>query len=498
MEGRAKVTKDVLCEEARFILANVLAEGRYGRQNRVADIRRICEGAVTIPFQEYVGFLEAAGYLVHDRQRDTLDVTPEGEKVVTGERVTELMERAVAHFKSSRRERERAAQAAAVARQVPPAPTAPHAGVVSGVVSSPVPVQVNSAPVVMAHSSSVVVADRDTASRYERLASIGSGGVGTVYRARQVQLDREVALKEIRELFSFFSEEQRREIVRRFVDVVRAAGQLSHPNIVALHDVSTEREFPFVVSELMPHGSVRRVISDAEEIPVTLVIKYLLQVLHALRAAHAAGVTHRGLKPENLLIDAHGNVKVSDFGFSRIVERDPALIRQVYVGMGAVAYMAPELFTDPTGSGPHTDIYALGIIFYEMLTRKLPGRRSPMPSQVNASLPKGIDDIFDKMTRDDRSDRYETVAQIFEDFDKIEGMKTFLEGNYSALFAENPIVQLKFRSPSAQEERAETSNKTEASGTVEAVSPPADERSRESLGRRPYSYQQRMKNKLES
>src|SRR3954465_1102846 len=150
MEGRAKVTKDVLCEEARFILANVLAEGRYGRQNRVADIRRICEGAVTIPFQEYVGFLEAAGYLGHDRQRDTLDVTPEGEKVVTGEKVNELMERAVAHFKSSRKERERAAQQAQAARQQQ-VPSGPSAGVVSGTVSSPVPVQLSSAPAAMAH-----------------------------------------------------------------------------------------------------------------------------------------------------------------------------------------------------------------------------------------------------------------------------------------------------------------------------------------------------------
>ncbi len=501
MEGRAKVTKDVLCEEARFILANVLAEGRYGRQNRVADIRRICEGAVTIPFPEYVGFLEAAGYLVHDRQRDTLDVTPEGEKVVTGERVGELMERAVAHFKSSRRERERAVQQASVARQLPQAPTSPLPGIVSGVVSSPVPVQVNSAPVSMTHSSAPATnSGRETPGttpRYERLGAVGSGGIGTVYRARQVQLGREVALKEIRELFAFFGDDQRREIVRRFTEVVCAAAQLSHPNIVALHDVSTESEFPFVVTELMPHGSVRRIISDAEEIPVTLVVKYLLQVLHALRAAHAAGVNHRGLKPENLLIDAHGNVKVSDFGFSRIVERDQAVIRQVYVGMGAVAYMAPELFSDPLGAGPQTDIYALGIIFYEMLTRKLPGRRSPMPSQVNAKLPKGIDDIFDKMTRDEREDRYENVAQIFEDFYKIEGMGGFVEGNYSVLFGENPITKLKFRSPPPIEPAApELAKAVEVSGGAQATS--AEDRSREPLGRRPYSYQQRMKNKSES
>jgi hypothetical protein len=493
MEGRAKVTKDVLCEEARFILANVLAEGRYGRQNRVADIRRICEGAVTIPFQEYVGFLEAAGYVVHDRQRDTLDVTPDGEKVVTGERVAELMERAVVHFKGSRKERERAAQQASAARQLPSI-TVQGAGVVSGTVSSPVPVQVNSAPVAMTHAPSVVLGDSD--QRYQRSGMVGSGGVGTVYRARQLPLGRDVALKEIRELFGYFNEEQRREIVRRFADVVRAASQLSHPNVVVLHDVAVDREFPFVISELMPQGSVRRLISDAHEIPITLAIKYLFQSLHALRAAHAIGLVHRGIKPENLLIDAYGNVKISDFGFSRIVERDPTVIRQVYVGMGAVAYMAPELFTDASSAGPHSDIYALGIVFYEMLTRRVPGRRSPMPSQVNGSLPKGIDEIFDKMTRDDRVERYVNVDQIFEDIEKLDGVKGFVEANHAALFSANPIAALKFRIPApAVEVPSKVANDGSESGPAIAS---AEDRSRDALGRRPYSVQQRMKNKSET
>jgi serine/threonine protein kinase len=453
---------------------------------------------VTIPFQEYVGFLEAAGYLVHDRQRDTLDVTAEGERVVTGERVNELMERAVAHFKSSRRERERAAQAAQASR-VGPLPTAPSSAPASAPVAVPTPVA--SGPVMMTHVPAPGGGTSAGRERFERLGTIGSGGIGTVYRARQVALDREVALKEIRELFSFFGDDQRREIVRRFADVVRAAAQLAHPNIVSIHDVVLEAAYLYAVMELMTQGSVRRLIADAEEIPVTLVVKYLVQVLHALRAAHLEGVTHRGLKPENLLIDSHGNVKVSDFGFTRIVERDQAVIRQVYVGMGSVAYMAPELFTDPSGAGPQTDIYALGIIFYEMLTRKLPGRRSPMPSQVNAKLPKGIDDIFDKMTRDERSERYDNVGQIFEDFFKIEGMANFLEGNAAAMMGENPIAKLKFRSPPHTETpvaAAPTAAVTgETSGAANVPNPTTDH-GREGLGRRPYSYQQRMKNKIES
>src|SRR6187401_196261 len=118
MEGRAKVTKEVLCEEARFILANVMAEARYGRQNRYDDIRRVCEGAVSIPFSEYIGFLEKSGYLRHDHANESLEVTPDGETVVNGGNLPEFTERAVSHFKKLRQSRAMAIGSMAI-------PTAP-------------------------------------------------------------------------------------------------------------------------------------------------------------------------------------------------------------------------------------------------------------------------------------------------------------------------------------------------------------------------------------
>ena len=137
MEGRAKVTKEVLCEEARFILANVMAEARYGRQNRYDDIRRVCEGAVSIPFQEYIGFLEKSGYLRHDRANESLEVTPDGETVVNGGNLTEFTERAVAHFKKLRQSRAIAAVS----------PAGVPMGTQSGVMSSaPIPASWASAP----------------------------------------------------------------------------------------------------------------------------------------------------------------------------------------------------------------------------------------------------------------------------------------------------------------------------------------------------------------
>ncbi|HSR96162.1 MAG TPA: serine/threonine-protein kinase [Kofleriaceae bacterium] len=489
MEGRAKVTKEVLCEEARFILANVMAEARYGRQNRYDDIRRVCEGAVSIPFGEYIGFLEKSGYLRHDRSTESLEVSPDGETVVNGGNLAEFTERAVSHFKKLRQSRAMAVPAAAV--------TMTQSGVMSSAIpsreireqSSAQPLPRKDAKVATSGGRPSAVAggeiqlSADIENRYEKLASIGSGGMGTVYRARQVALNREVALKEIRDLFGFFSEDQRNEIVRRFTDVVRAWGNLAHPNILPIHDVNLWTEYPNVVTELAPNGSSRRLINDAEEIPVELVFKYLLQTLHALRAAHAQRVYHRGLKPEQLLIDAYGNVKVSDFGFTRIVERDHAVIRQIYVGMGNVAYMAPELYSDPMTSGPQGDIYALGIIFYELLTRKLPGRRSPMPSQINPNLPRGIDDIFDRMTRDSRSERYATVDDILDDIDKLEGMDTLLGSGDRVLVGDSPMASIKFR-PGAEEPLVGT--------PVEAEGEDGDKKS----SHRPYSFQQRRNKKI--
>jgi eukaryotic-like serine/threonine-protein kinase len=498
MEGRAKVTKEVLCEEARFILANVMAEARYGRQNRYDDIRRVCEGAVSIPFSEYVGFLEKSGYLRHDRNSESLEVSPDGEAIVNGSNLSEFTERAVSHFKKLRQSR---AMGAVSATGAPPMGTQsgqasqPVSSVPPGNAVTPVAVplqapridqsrketKMTSSGVRPAAAGEILGSEGDT--RYEKLSSIGSGGIGTVYRARQVALQREVALKEIRDLFGFFAEEQRPEIVRRFSDVIRASASLAHPNILPIHDVNLNTEFPNVVTELAPNGSCRRLITDAEDIPVELVFKYLLQTLHALRAAHAQRVYHRGLKPEQLLIDGYGNVKVSDFGFTRIVERDHAVIRQIYVGLGNVAYMAPELYTDPLLTGPQGDVYALGIIFYELLTRKLPGRRSPMPSQINPALPKGIDDIFDRMTRDGRAERYATVDDILADIDRLEGMDGLLDRQNQVLVGDSPLSTIKFK-PGSEDPN---------------IGSPLDgdhDDGKPGSSHRPYSFQQRRNKKI--
>jgi eukaryotic-like serine/threonine-protein kinase len=532
VEGKPKVTKEVLCEESRFILANVLAEARYGRQNRYDDIRRVCEGAVSIPFTEYVGFLESAGYLRHDRESETLEVTEAGEEIVNGGNLSELTQAAVSHFKNARalrRRKEVSGSGPAPLPDASPPPSSPpvRPGLTTTAVAAmpampapaPAPIEprrqlsagVSSGGISSGGRSSAAVGGEIRADsldpRYEKLSTLGSGGIGTVYRARQIPLNRQVALKEIRELFGYFPEDQHGEIVRRFTDVVRQGAGLSHPHILPIHEVNLDREYPYVVSELASFGSARRLVQEAESIPVGLALRYLVQTLHALRAAHRERVFHRGLKPENMLIDMYGNVKLCDFGFARIVERDASVVRQVYVGMGAVAYMAPELFGDPTSAGPQADIYALGIIFYELLTSRLPGRRSPMPSDIDPKLPRGLDDIFDAMTRDSRSERYPSVEDILEDFEKIDGMSELLAQQTHTLGVDNPLKGVVFRTGSELGQKLASQNGSgrEAGSGVDAdgdvvvdggdvlSSAPAgfgdddDERRK----RRPYSFQQR-------
>jgi serine/threonine-protein kinase len=264
------------------------------------------------------------------------------------------------------------------------------------------------------------------------------------------------------------------------------SAQIPHPNILQIHDVQTSCEYPFVVTELCSNGSVRRLISDASVIPVNLSLKYLIQSLHALKAAHKAGLIHRGLKPENLLLDKYGSLKISDFSFSKIVERDQNVIKQVFVGMGSVGYMAPELFQDPKMANAQSDIYALGIIFYEMLTRKIPGRRSKMPSQIDSRIPSAIDDIFDNMTHDEMSQRYSSVDDILEDFEKIEDFGGLIGSQTQILQLEDPLAELEFNG--SDDGLGGSSSTDDGDSEIAEGEGKAAKKTR-----RPYSYQQRNK-----
>jgi hypothetical protein len=277
-------------------------------------------------------------------------------------------------------------------------------------------------------------------SPYTRTDEIGSGGIGTVYKGMQTSLNRAVAIKEIRDIFHVFADVQRDDIVQRFVRIVQQQAQLAHPNIVRVLDVVTEAEYPFLVMDLAHMGNLRRLIEVDDRPPLAVAMRYFLQILHALNTAHDAGIIHGGLKPENVVLDASGNAKLTDFGMSGIVERAGGGGNQVYVGVGTVAYMSPEQFRDPNLASVKSDIYSLGIMFYEMLTGKVPGRRSPMPSSFYPDIPRALDDVFDRMSIDNMDDRYASIDEILQDIYSSQEVMDILDKRGGVLFLRDPLT----------------------------------------------------------
>ena len=279
-----------------------------------------------------------------------------------------------------------------------------------------------------------------SADQYERIEEVGSGGIGTVYRGRQVRLKRDVAIKEIREIFNVFAGIQRSDILDRFQNIVEIQASLVHPNVIQLIDCDTSGEYPFWVMQFAPNGNLRRLLEHGDRPPLKVSLKYFLQLLHALNTAHDQDVVHGSLKPENVVLDHAGNAMVTDFGISKIVEQDGGTGNQVYVGVGSVAYMSPEQFQDPNLATVSTDIYSLGIMFYEMLTGKVPGRRSPMPSSFYPDIPRALDDIFDQMTMDTEEDRYDSIAEIIADLYASEDIMELFDKRSGVLFLRDPIT----------------------------------------------------------
>src|SRR6266849_2724001 len=209
---------------------------------------------------------------------------------------------------------------------------------------------------------------------YEVQSLLGSGGMGEVYRARDLRLHRDVAIKV---LPSFVSSDPDR--LRRFEQEARAAAALNHPNILAVHQMGTYEGAPYLVSELLEGLTLREHVRHGS-LPIRKAIDYAIQIAHGLAAAHDKGVVHRDLKPENLFVTNDGRVKILDFGLAKLTQRHWALDdsaptatagTEPGVVMGTVGYMSPEQVRGEPADH-RADIFALGAIMHEALT----GRRA--------------------------------------------------------------------------------------------------------------------------
>src|SRR5258705_110618 len=206
---------------------------------------------------------------------------------------------------------------------------------------------------------------------YEIAALLGAAGMGEVYRARDDRLSRDVAIKVLPG--SVPSDPDR---LRRFEQEARAAGQINHPNIMAVYDVGSYEGTPYIVSEYIEGETLRDALSDGP-LPPARALEVGIEIASGLAAAHAKGIVHRDLKPENLILLRDGRVKILDFGIAKltrdgmgkVTDTGPTLANLTVTGqlLGTASYMAPEQIRD-LGVDHRTDLFTLGAILYEMLT----------------------------------------------------------------------------------------------------------------------------------
>lgn len=428
MSASERPTAQAIATQARQVLEAVARITDEGGQPTLTAVRRSVQEFISFRLSEFVSYLDRFGLLEFRRSDGTVAVTPGGHEALksSGEG---LISTVVEHFGD--RVDSPGAPVPATATDVADAPAAPdtHEEVVA---ATPVPdahEEIAAAPAAAQKEPSVSYEDQ-----YERGEALGTGGLAVVYKARQISLDRTVVVKEFRDIFQYFTQDQRALIVHRLGEVVCAQARLSHPHVVRVLDFDPHGLHPLVVVEHQVGGNLRDRMNSGDRMPVALAIQYFLQIAEALRYAHANGTVHRNLKPENVLLDSIGNAVVTDFGLTRIVEPDDDSIRQVYVGVGTVAYLAPEQYQDARNASVQGDIYSLGIMLYEMLTGKLPGRRSPMPSAYYEDVPAELDDVFDKMTMDFLDVRYDSMAAVLADVYAADDITALLERKAPVLF----------------------------------------------------------------
>jgi eukaryotic-like serine/threonine-protein kinase len=200
--------------------------------------------------------------------------------------------------------------------------------------------------------------------KYEILDVIGRGGMGTVYRARDPDIDRVVAIKAIsRDLGSS------PEMIERFLREAQFVGRLQHPNIVTVYDVGESDGVAYIVMEYLEGESLERIITGARNLRLVHKVGYMVGVCRGLRYAHQRHVVHRDIKPSNILITKDGGVKILDFGVARFTDISEADARQTRTGVvvGTLAYMSPEQISGLTAS-ESMDIWAVGVTTYELVS----------------------------------------------------------------------------------------------------------------------------------
>ncbi len=259
------------------------------------------------------------------------------------------------------------------------------------------------------------------ANRYEVVQHIGQGGMADVFRGVDTILNREVAIKILRADLSTDAVS-----ILRFEREAQAATALAHPNIVEIYDVGDYKGHHYIVMEFVPGRTLKQVIRARGPLLKEEAVDIMKQLTSAVAEAHTKGIIHRDIKPQNVIVKADGSVKILDFGIA--TAKGSMQLTQANNVMGSVHYLAPELAKGEQASA-QSDIYALGIVLYEMLAGDVPFKadqavqvalrhmRDPMPSlrEANPTVPQSIENIVIRATAKDPKKRYRSCREMWQD-----------------------------------------------------------------------------------
>lgn len=259
------------------------------------------------------------------------------------------------------------------------------------------------------------------ADRYEVVSHIGQGGMADVFLAVDTILNRQVAIKILRADLSTDTIS-----ILRFEREAQAAAALAHPNIVEIYDVGDYKGHHYIVMEYVSGKTLKQVIRSRGPLVNEEAVDIMKQLCSAVSEAHSRGIIHRDIKPQNVIVKADGSVKILDFGIA--TAKGSMQLTQANNVMGSVHYLAPELAKGEPAS-PQSDIYALGIVLYEMLAGDVPFKadqavqialkhmREPMPDVrvMNASVPQSVANVITRATAKDPKNRYRSTKEMYQD-----------------------------------------------------------------------------------
>jgi predicted Ser/Thr protein kinase len=263
--------------------------------------------------------------------------------------------------------------------------------------------------------------------QFEIMELLGRGGMGVVYKARQIQLDRIVALKILPP-----EDAASPGFIERFRREARSLGKLSHPNIVNVHDFGDTNGLYYFVMEFVDGVNLREMIR-AHRLTAAEALAVVPKICDALQFAHEEGIVHRDIKPENVLIDKKGRVKIADFGLAKLLGREEIDPRLTVSGatLGTPRYMAPEQVEKPGSVDHRADIYSLGVVFYEMLTGELPMGRFAPPSQ-KVRIDVRLDEIVLHALERDVDLRYQHASEVRDDVERVTSNPAAAQGTSGA------------------------------------------------------------------